>query len=106
MSCTSFCLFFVIKLLLNLFSGEKIIVVGGMALDTNPRDMFVEFDVAENKWQKLPSMPTPRYATTVFLISDKLYVIGKCVTSAKGSRGLNCSLYTGLVGWLFDGLVD
>jgi len=63
------------------FAEDKILVVGGMALDTNPRDMFVEFDVAGNKWKKLASMPTPRYATSTFLIGDKLYVVGKCVAA-------------------------
>lgn len=60
-----------------LFSDNKILVVGGMGLDTNPRDTFVEFDVADNKWQKLPSMPTARYAAFTFIINNKLYVIGK-----------------------------
>ena len=66
-------------------TGDKILVIGGMALDTNPRDMFVEFDVAGNTWQKLPSMPTPRYATFAFLIGDKLYVVGKCATPISSS---------------------
>lgn len=52
-------------------------MLGGMALDTNPRDMFVEFDIAENKWKKLAHIPTPRYASSVFLIEDKLYVLGE-----------------------------
>lgn len=56
---------------------NKVLVMGGMAIDTNPRDMFVEFDVEENKWKKLPGMPTARYATFAFLVGDKLYVVGE-----------------------------
>nr|KAG5705559.1 hypothetical protein BaRGS_034757 [Batillaria attramentaria] len=57
-------------------SDNKVLVIGGMAVDTNPRDMFVEFDVEGNKWKKLPGIPTARYASSAFLIGDKLYVIG------------------------------
>ena len=51
--------------------------VGGMSDDTNPSDMFVELDVETDQWQKMPPMPTGRYATFSFLIDDKVYVLGK-----------------------------
>ena len=60
-----------------LFSDGKILVVGGMGYDTNPKEYIMSFDVEKNLWASLPSMPTARYATFSFLISEKLYVIGK-----------------------------
>ena len=59
------------------FSGEKAYFMGGMSADTSPFDKFVELDLETFKWQIMPAMPTPRYATFAFLIDDKLYVIGK-----------------------------
>ena len=53
------------------------LVVGGMSVDTNPKDYVMSYDLESNRWQSLPAMPTPRYATSSFLINDKLYVIGK-----------------------------
>lgn len=55
----------------------KAYFVGGMSADTTPCDMFVELDLETNKWQKLAPLPTPRYATFVFLIKDKMYVLGE-----------------------------
>lgn len=59
----------------NLSDG-KILVMGGMAASTDPKDFFMSFDITENRWQSLSPMPTPRYATFAFLIENKLYVIG------------------------------
>ena len=56
---------------------DRVLVMGGMATDTNPRDFFRSIDLEENKWKSLPPMPTPRYASFVFLINEKLYVIGE-----------------------------
>ncbi|GFS23819.1 kelch domain-containing protein 8B [Elysia marginata] len=50
--------------------------MGGMSADTSPFDKFVELDLETFKWQLMPAMPTPRYATFAFLVDDKLYVIG------------------------------
>jgi hypothetical protein len=60
------------------FPEGKVLVIGGMGVDTNPKDSFTEFDVDANTWQRLPAMPTPRYATGAFLVGGKLYVIGQC----------------------------
>ena len=54
----------------------KVIVVGGMGVDTKPKDYLLEYDAVTDKWMSLPAMPTPRYATFTFLINDNLYVIG------------------------------
>ena len=51
-----------------------------MSADTSPFDLFVELDLETLKWQKMPPMPTQRYATFSFLIDDKLYVIGNIIT--------------------------
>lgn len=59
------------------FSDGKAIVVGGMSIDTNPKDHMMAYDLELNRWHSLPPMPTARYATSSFLINDKLYVIGK-----------------------------
>jgi hypothetical protein len=59
----------------------KVVVVGGMGLDTNPKDFFMSFDVHTNKWQALAPMPTARYATFVFLVGSKLYVVGQSIGS-------------------------
>ena len=48
-----------------------------MAEDTNPSELFVELDLETEQWQKMPPMPTPRYATFSFLIDDKVYVLGE-----------------------------
>jgi len=53
------------------------IVVGGMSIDTNPKDYLMQYDPETNQWKMLPSMPTARYATFSFLINDKLYVLGE-----------------------------
>ena len=58
-------------------TDDKVIVVGGMSIDTNPKDHMLSYDVATDRWQSLPPMPTARYACFAFLIRDKLYVLGK-----------------------------
>lgn len=50
--------------------------MGGMSDDSNPKDHLWSYDVENNKWKALPSMPTPRYASAAFEINNKLYVIG------------------------------
>ena len=55
----------------------KVLVVGGMSIDTNPKDHFMSYDIESNRWQSLPPMPTPRYATSSLFVGGKLYVIGK-----------------------------
>jgi hypothetical protein len=60
-----------------LFTDDKVLVMGGMGVDTNPNDSFMMIDLDENKWKGLKPMPTARYATFSFIINDKLYVIGK-----------------------------
>ena len=66
-------------MLLNdiLFPDGCVIVIGGMSIDTNPKDYMMSYDLKEDRWQTLPPMPTPRYATFAFIINDKLYVIGE-----------------------------
>ena len=59
------------------FEDGKVVVVGGMGIDTNPKDFFMSYDVVTNKWQALTSMPSARYATFTFLVKNWLYVIGK-----------------------------
>ena len=56
------------------------VVVGGMSVDTNPKDYLMQYDPDTDRWKMLPSMPTPRYATFSFLIANKLYVIGASLT--------------------------
>ena len=58
-------------------SDEKAYLIGGMGLDTNPKDQFVSYNVEINKFEKHPNMPTPRYASFSFLIDDQLYVLGR-----------------------------
>ena len=53
------------------------IIVGGMSIDTNPKDHMMSYDLETDRWQSLPSMPTARYASFSFLIHDKLYVLGR-----------------------------
>ena len=70
-------------------SDGKVIVVGGMAFDTNPKDYLMSYDLETNKWKSLAAMPTPRYATFSFLINDKLYVMGEFISlSNLSDRGL------------------
>ena len=57
-------------------ADDKVIVVGGMSVDTNPKDYLMQYDADRDVWKSLPTMPTPRYATFSFLIRDKLYVLG------------------------------
>lgn len=54
----------------------KLIVVGGMSIDTNPKDYLMQYDADRDVWKNLASMPTARYATYSFLTRDKLYVLG------------------------------
>jgi hypothetical protein len=65
-------LFFVLNI-----PDNKVYVVGGMSIDTNPKDYFMQYDVEKDVWKSLPSMPTARYATFSFLIHNKLYVLGE-----------------------------
>ena len=58
----------------------KMIVVGGMSTDSNPKDYLMQYDAEKDVWKSLPSMPTARYATSSFLIHDKLYVLGRLCT--------------------------
>lgn len=51
-------------------------MIGGMSIDTNPKDFLMQYDIEKDVWKSLPSMPTARYATFSFIIQDKLYVIG------------------------------
>ena len=69
-----------------IFSDGKIYAVGGMGLDTNPRDTLMCYDIETNLWSSLPKMPTPRYATFSFLIHDKLYVLGTYEHTSKITR--------------------
>lgn len=67
-----------IKLMLYICSkDDKVLVIGGMAKDTNPRDSVMSYDVSTNKWKALKPMPTPRYACFPFLVGNKLYVLGE-----------------------------
>ena len=63
--------------LLSVFIENKVIVVGGMGVDTNPKDYIMEYDIEKDQWKALTPMPTARYATFSFFIEDKLYVIGR-----------------------------
>lgn len=58
------------------FQDGKMFVVGGMSIDTNPKDYLMQYDPESDRWKMMPSMPTARYATFSFLINNKLYVIG------------------------------
>ena len=74
-------IFFIVSLISPLtISDGKILVVGGMGLDTNPKDYLMSYDVENDRWQSLTPMPTPRYATFSFLINDKLYVLGELLS--------------------------
>ena len=48
-----------------------------MGLDTNPKDTLCAYDIESNTWKGLKGMPTARYATSAFLINEKLYICGK-----------------------------
>lgn len=77
-------------LISTVFVDGKVIVVGGMSVDTNPKDYLMQYDVENDRWKALPSMPTARYATFSFLIGDKLYVIGEIeerFVASLGSEG-------------------
>lgn len=52
------------------------LVVGGMRKDSNPTGRCSVLDLEENCWKELPDLPTPRYASTLHLNGDKLYVLG------------------------------
>jgi len=58
----------------------KVIVVGGMGSDSNPKDYLMQYDADKDVWKSLASMPSARYATFSFLIHDKLYVLGRLCT--------------------------
>ena len=60
-----------------IFLDNKIIVCGGMGMDTNPKDTLCAYDAESNTWKAMKGMPTPRYATYSFLVNEKLYVCGK-----------------------------
>lgn len=66
-------------LLICLLAEGKVLTIGGMGIDTNPKDYFMSYDIESNRWQSLPPMPTPRYACFAFIVKDKLYVLGKYV---------------------------
>ena len=59
---------------------DKLIVVGGMGLDTNPKDYLMQYDADKDVWKSLAAMPTARYATFSFFIHNKLYVLGIWIT--------------------------
>lgn len=66
--------------LFSLFSfpspGNKPLVVGGMRRDSNPTEKCSVLDLEENCWKELPDILTPRYAASVHLNGDKIYVLG------------------------------
>jgi len=62
--------------LIFLIVDDKVLAVGGMSTDTNPKDYLMQYDADKDVWKSLASMPTARYATFSFLINDKLYVLG------------------------------
>jgi len=74
---------------LNVVVDDRVIVVGGMSADTNPKDYLMQYDVDKDVWKSLASMPTARYATFSFLIRDKLYVLGTVYASCVDLCDLN-----------------
>ncbi|XP_035243041.1 kelch domain-containing protein 8A [Anguilla anguilla] len=59
--------------------------VGGMGADLLPRSILQQYDLRKDVWALLPSMPTPRYDTTAYLLGSKIYVAGgrQCKRSVK-----------------------
>ncbi|XP_071817374.1 kelch domain-containing protein 8A-like isoform X2 [Apostichopus japonicus] len=55
---------------------NKPLVVGGMRRDSNPTEKCSVLDLEENCWKELPDILTPRYAASVHLNGDKIYVLG------------------------------
>jgi hypothetical protein len=67
-----------------------------MGLDTNPKDTLCAYDIESNTWKGLKGMPTARYATSAFLINEKLYVCGKTLILVVIFTAIGSVYYTNL----------
>lgn len=56
--------------------GERIYSFGGVSSGQIPLDIVEYYDMNENKWVYVGSMPTPFVAGSVVAYEDKFYVLG------------------------------
>lgn len=56
--------------------GKDVFLFGGLDATSRASDFSAVLDTSTGKWQKLPPLPTPRYAHTVTLHEGLIYVIG------------------------------
>ncbi|MDQ6824966.1 MAG: hypothetical protein M3007_05820 [Candidatus Eremiobacteraeota bacterium] len=67
--------------------GSHIYVAGGRIEDL-VSNKFWRYDVANDTWVELPSMPVPRYGAVMQTYADKLYVIGGAVSHGNDERSI------------------
>jgi N-acetylneuraminic acid mutarotase len=60
------------------YGGDIYLVAGhGNVLEgAEPKDLFYRYSPAQDRWTRLPSLPTPRGAIAVGVVGDRLYVAG------------------------------
>lgn len=56
--------------------GNRMYSFGGVSSGQIPLDIVEFYDIAENKWVYVGSMPTPFVAGSVIAYEDKFYVLG------------------------------
>lgn len=60
------------------FPDGAVYALGGMGADTSPQALVRVYEPAKDRWQPLPSMPTPCYGASAFLQGNKIFVLGRC----------------------------
>ena len=67
--------------------GSHIFVAGGR-IENLVTNKFWRYDVANDAWVELPSMPVPRYGAVMQAYQDKLYLIGGAVSHGNDERSI------------------
>lgn len=67
--------------------GSHIFVAGGR-IENLVTNKFWRYDVANDSWVELPSMPVPRYGAVMQAYQDKLYLIGGAVSHGNDERSI------------------
>uniref|UniRef100_UPI00358E7959 kelch domain-containing protein 8A-like n=1 Tax=Myxine glutinosa TaxID=7769 RepID=UPI00358E7959 len=56
--------------------GGRVVVVGGLGNQPKPLGLVEALHPVKNRWELLPSMPTPRCSCSSLRVRNKLYVVG------------------------------
>lgn len=67
--------------------GGYVYVAGGR-VENLVTNKFWRYDVADDVWVELPSMPIPRYGATMQAVGDKLYLIGGAVSHGNDATSM------------------